>query len=124
MRVLHSSYIWKIISSKKSIWVQWVKTYHIGKRNFWDIKVKSDACWSWRKILGVRRQVRNSFVTVIGDGCDTSTWFDNWLDIGPLSNLISRRHLMEAGFNGNECVYDIIEYGRWTWPDDWIDKFP
>ncbi|GKE08547.1 hypothetical protein Tco_1412098 [Tanacetum coccineum] len=44
---LMTTHIWKIVSSKKSLWVRWIHTYKLRGRSFWDVPVKSDMSWGW-----------------------------------------------------------------------------
>ncbi|GKD32601.1 sodium/hydrogen exchanger 6, partial [Tanacetum coccineum] len=48
---LMSKHIWNLVSKKDSLWVKWVNSYRLidsraGVRNFWDIPIPYDACWS------------------------------------------------------------------------------
>ncbi|GKB74635.1 hypothetical protein Tco_0936047 [Tanacetum coccineum] len=51
---LMSSYIWKILTSKESLWVRWIHSYKVRRRSFWDVPLGSnvtnlilDNAWSW-----------------------------------------------------------------------------
>ena len=53
-----------------------------------------------------------------------SAWFDRWYVAGPLSEFISARDVYNARFT-NECTLDkLINNGEWTWPEEWLVKFP
>nr|GFA58358.1 hypothetical protein [Tanacetum cinerariifolium] len=93
-------------------------------RKFWDVPVFNDSCWGWRKLLLCRDVLRMHFVHRIGDGSQTSVWFDNWLSLGPLSLFISKRDIYEAGLSLDCKVCDIVERGDWKWPEKWRNKFP
>nr|GEX28612.1 reverse transcriptase domain-containing protein [Tanacetum cinerariifolium] len=43
---------------------------------------------------------------------------------GPLSNIISSRDIIRAGFNHASKVRDCIQDGLRIWPDDWLVKYP
>ncbi|GJS94082.1 putative reverse transcriptase domain, reverse transcriptase zinc-binding domain protein [Tanacetum coccineum] len=101
---LMSKHIWNIVSKKDSLWVKWVNSYRLidrraKERNFWDIPVMNDVCWGWKKILLNRDLVRDHIVTRIGNGKDTSVWFDGWSFLGPLCQFISNRDIYEAGIS-------------------------
>nr|GEW00269.1 reverse transcriptase domain-containing protein [Tanacetum cinerariifolium] len=57
-------------------------------------------------------------------GRTTSMWFDKWCVAGPLSNIISSRDIIRAGFNHASKVRDCIQDGLRIWPDDWLVKYP
>ncbi|GJW47602.1 putative reverse transcriptase domain-containing protein [Tanacetum coccineum] len=63
-----------------------------------DVPILNDACWGWRKMLQCKDVLRKHIVHRIGDGTQTSVWFDNWLSLDPLSHFISKRDICEAGF--------------------------
>ncbi|GJT81127.1 RNA-directed DNA polymerase, eukaryota, reverse transcriptase zinc-binding domain protein [Tanacetum coccineum] len=101
---LIAKHIWNVVSKKDSLWVKWVNAYRLidrssNVRNFWDIPVLNDSSWGWRKLLQCRDVLREHFVCRIGDGSQTSVWYDNWLSLGPLSKFISNRMIYEAGFS-------------------------
>ena len=67
-----SKHIWNLVSKKDSLWVKWINSYRLidrrsFARNFWDIPIHNDACWSWRKILQWRDVLRDHFVIIIGN---------------------------------------------------------
>ncbi|GKC62526.1 hypothetical protein Tco_1095124, partial [Tanacetum coccineum] len=39
---------------------------------------------------------------------------------GPLSAFISKRNINDAGFNLTMSVNEVIEDGRWLWPQEWM----
>ncbi|XP_071694787.1 uncharacterized protein [Rutidosis leptorrhynchoides] len=111
-----SNHIWRLLSNKKSLWIQWIHAYRIGDRNFWDLPVPYDASWSWRKLLSIHHLVRKFFFFEVGNGENISVWFDNWCENGPLSEVISRRSIHAAGFHPNDKLCDIWHNNAWTWP--------
>lgn len=75
----------------------------------------NDVCWGWRKILQSRDILREHIVYRIGDGSQTSLWYDNWLFFGPLSQFIIKRDVFEADFSLDCKVCDMVENGEWKW---------
>ncbi|KAB1215997.1 hypothetical protein CJ030_MR4G024550 [Morella rubra] len=60
-----SKHVWNILSSPTdSLWVHWIHCYRIKNHNFWNLRVPGDCPWSWRKILGLRQEIREGFVQV------------------------------------------------------------
>ncbi|GJV89903.1 hypothetical protein Tco_1533841 [Tanacetum coccineum] len=103
--------------------VKWINLYRLKDRNFWDIPVKFDSSYEWRKILQMRNVVRRFFFYVVGKGDRTSSWFDKWLDEGPLDAIISRRDIHRGGFNTDSVVRDLIRDNAWAWPTEWLGKY-
>ncbi|GJY80116.1 putative RNA-directed DNA polymerase, eukaryota, reverse transcriptase zinc-binding domain protein [Tanacetum coccineum] len=50
-KALLTTHIWNIVSSKELLWVQWIHTYKLKGLAFWDIPIKADVSWGWRKLL-------------------------------------------------------------------------
>lgn len=108
----------------QSLWVRWIHSYRLENRNFWEVRLRADASWGWRKILQIRDSVRNLFITKIGNGLNASAWYDNWCDIGSLSSHVSSRDIFRMGMNNKAKVNDLIINGNWCWPEWWKAKYP
>nr|GFB24883.1 hypothetical protein [Tanacetum cinerariifolium] len=59
----------------------------------------------------------------IGDGKNTSLWFDNWHAICPLSDFISKRKIFASGLSLGCKVADVIRNGAWEWPGSISNSF-
>ncbi|GKF95731.1 hypothetical protein Tco_0288466, partial [Tanacetum coccineum] len=60
----------------------------IPSRKRWILgAVRIDPCmsWGWRKILKLRPIIRKFIWSKIGNGRNTSLWFDTWADFEPLA---------------------------------------
>lgn len=126
---LLSKHVWNIVARRNSLWVKWVYAHRLcdrrmNERNFWDIPAAQDTCWSWRKILHYRDDLRDHIVSKLGDGSMTSVWFDNWFPDGPLCQFISKRDIYESDMNLTSKVADVVINGEWSWPEEWRDRFP
>nr|GEX18044.1 RNA-directed DNA polymerase, eukaryota, reverse transcriptase zinc-binding domain protein [Tanacetum cinerariifolium] len=66
---------------------------------------------------------RDHIVHIIGDGCNTSLWFDNWHAICPLRNFISKRDILYSGLSLECKVANVIKNGVWDWPSNLACKF-
>ncbi|GJS51247.1 hypothetical protein Tco_0624609 [Tanacetum coccineum] len=80
-KALMISHVWKLISLKESLWVQWIHKYKIRGQNFWDIPFRGNMTWGWRKILQLRPVMRD-FIWLFGILLDREvlmlfgmTWF-------------------------------------------------
>ncbi|GKB12253.1 hypothetical protein Tco_0846176, partial [Tanacetum coccineum] len=120
---LMSKHVWNIITQKESLWVRWVNTYRLKGRSFWDIPERDGACWAWKKLLKYRGIFRKHIFHKIGDGRNTSLWFDKWHTICPLSDFISKRRIATSGLSLNCKVADIIRNGMWCWPNELAYRF-
>lgn len=79
---LLAKHVWNIVNKSNSLWVRWVHQFHVKKRNFWDILIKVNIKWTWKRWLNIRKVLRPYVVASIGNGKDTSLWRDWWHLIG------------------------------------------
>ncbi|GKB47810.1 hypothetical protein Tco_0898563 [Tanacetum coccineum] len=117
------SHIWNLLSLKESLWVKWVHAYKLNGRNFWDVPIRGNMSWSWRKILQLRPSIREFIWRKIGNGSSTSIWFDKWCHEGPLASRVSPRDIHRAGLTLSSQVGDVIRDGDWVWPRVLLDKY-
>ncbi|XP_022030545.1 uncharacterized protein LOC110931459 [Helianthus annuus] len=118
------SHIWSILSNRQSLWVAWIHSYRLRGRSFWDHKVPSSCCWSWRKMAQIRPLIRHHVWSQIGDGSRTSALYDTWSNIGPLCSFLSPRVITREGFSLNATVADVYSDVTWLWPVAWKYTYP
>ncbi|XP_071688975.1 uncharacterized protein [Rutidosis leptorrhynchoides] len=118
------SHIWRLITNKHSLWVKWIHEYRLKGMSFWDAPCVAGASVGWRKLLAIRGIVRDRFIIQIGDGRMAFAWHDTYSDNGPLISFISNRDITRAGFSRQSKVHDICVDGMWTWPNEWVVKYP
>ncbi|GJV69830.1 RNA-directed DNA polymerase, eukaryota, reverse transcriptase zinc-binding domain protein [Tanacetum coccineum] len=123
-KALMVSHIWKLLSLKESLWVKWIHVYKLRNRSFWEIPYRGKMSWGWRKLLKLRPMIRDFIWSSIGDGSKVSMWFDMWCNSSPLYNIISARDIARAGFSLASKVRECIHGGLWSWPNDWLVKYP
>lgn len=112
-----SKHIWFLISGgEQSMWCQWVKSYLLKGKSFWEVKMPSNPSWVWRKMLNIRIIVQPHIKTIIGNGKDTSLWYDNWHPLGPLAEKVRPRILYESGLPKGSKVSFIIKNSQWAFP--------
>lgn len=119
---LMTTHIWSILTNKNSLWVRWIHAYRLEDRNFWDVPLKQDASWGWRKLLRMREEIRKFVVYKIGNGKGTSVWFDKWSNHESLDKTITKRMIHTAGYDLNTTVYAMVVNGEWQWPNTWRDE--
>lgn len=121
---LMSAHVWKLLSLKDSLWVKWIYEYKLSNRNFWDVPLRGNMSWGWRRILQLRPILRRFIWKKIGNGQNTSLWFDKWSEMEPLINRISARDIHRSGLNFQSCVSEVVNQGTWYWPPDLLAKYP
>ncbi|GJY37827.1 putative RNA-directed DNA polymerase [Tanacetum coccineum] len=121
---LMTTHIWNIVTNKESLWVKWVHMYKLKGRTIWDIPVRADMSWGWRKLLQIREVVKPFFWKILGNGKSTSLWFDRWNVQSPLIQYITPREITHEGYNLKTCVADMVTNEGWKWPHAWLLKAP
>ncbi|GKB36263.1 putative reverse transcriptase domain-containing protein [Tanacetum coccineum] len=102
----------------------WSSMFKLGGRSFWDIPIKNDMSWGWRKLLQLREIVKPFFWVTLGNGLFTSVWYDRWVAACPLITFLSPRDITREGFHLKNVVADLIVNGAWAWPHSWLHKAP
>lgn len=90
--------VWKIASHGKSFWVQWIETYLLKKKSFWSLKNTTTlGSWIWKKLLKYRELAKSLCKVDVGNGKQTSFWFDKWSDLGRLVDVAGERGIIDMG---------------------------
>lgn len=88
--------IWRLLSEKTSLWGQWIRMNLTKKKSFWEISGKTQqGSWMWKKILKLRDIAKTFHMKDIGNGRNTSLWFDQWTDMGQMSELLGDRGIID-----------------------------
>ncbi|GJV54104.1 hypothetical protein Tco_1449845 [Tanacetum coccineum] len=103
---LMTTHLWNIVSNKESLWVQWIHAYKLKGRSIWDIPLEDEMSWGWGKILQLQEIVRPYFWVKLGNGKNTSLWFDSWCSLCPLSQFLTVRDITREGFSLYNTVAD------------------
>nr|GEV14988.1 ribonuclease H-like domain-containing protein [Tanacetum cinerariifolium] len=109
---------------RESLWVKWIHIYKLRGRNFWDVPLRGNMTWGWRKILQLRPMVRDFIWHKIGPGSNVSVWFDRWCSSCLLSTIISTLDIHRMGYNMSTKVVDAISNDVWKCPQEWLSKYP
>ncbi|GKA02749.1 hypothetical protein Tco_0675530 [Tanacetum coccineum] len=110
---------------KESSWVKWVNVVKLKRTSIWDIEISHGDSCEWKKLLGLRSNIKNHVFYSVGSGKNVSMWFDRWDIKGPLLDIIQRRVWYEERYIDNEKVADMIERGesdKVLWLDNQNEK--
>ncbi|KAJ0604634.1 putative RNA-directed DNA polymerase [Helianthus annuus] len=118
------AHIWSILTNRESLWVKWIHSYRIRGRSFWDVPLRNNVTWSWRKMLQLRPTIQRHIWIKLGSGANTLVWFDIWNNVCPLNVFITPRIISNAGLNMSSTVADMVHNGEWAWPNTWVNRFP
>lgn len=90
--------IWKIVSHGNSLWVKWTETNLLKHESFWSVKhTTSLGSWIWRKLLKYRDMAKSFCKMAVGNGKQTSFWYDNWSQLGILMEVAGSRGVIDLG---------------------------
>ena len=68
-----------------------------------------------KSLLGLREKAKRHIEMKIGNGMKTSVWFDKWCNLGPLSQIVTRRDLYDARFDANATISEMVSDNQWIW---------
>ena len=111
------THLWQLCHvSPTSSWAAWARANLLKGRSLWEVNIPSNASWTWRKILRLRSLFRPLIKHCIGNGHDTSLWYDNWLPIGPIHEMMGNRVIYDSGLSKAAKVEAIVHGDMWQWP--------
>ncbi|GKB15011.1 RNA-directed DNA polymerase, eukaryota, reverse transcriptase zinc-binding domain protein [Tanacetum coccineum] len=121
--ILLVKHLWNVATRKDTLWVKWIYEEKLKGKSFWEIQADSSSSVGWKNILRLRDKVRNHIWWKLGNGKMVSAWHDRWCAVSPLSDVIGSREIYDARFKDNSSVSEIIQEGRWVWPDEWNNDY-
>ncbi|GKC40037.1 RNA-directed DNA polymerase, eukaryota, reverse transcriptase zinc-binding domain protein [Tanacetum coccineum] len=92
-------------------------------KSVWEIEGEKINSCIWNVIATLKDKVRPYVFHKIGNGRSTSVWYDRWSNNEPLSFLIPKCYRNAARWYNNMIVADMIQDGRWQWPNGWSQIF-
>ncbi|XP_063935557.1 uncharacterized protein LOC135147075 [Daucus carota subsp. sativus] len=110
------SHLWSVVNQSGSLWSKWVVNSVLKGRNIWVIPVPTDCSWIWRKVLGLRGLAKRFVKFQLGNGMNTSLWFDPWWRNESLALSFADPIIRAAGSSINASVYTLISFGEWRLP--------
>ena len=112
-RVSCMKLIWRILSSRSSMWVQWIHKYLIRKGSFWSVKESSSlGSWMWKKLLKLRPLAMPLTRVEVCNSSTTSFWYDKWSQLGVLINLTGERGCIDLGVSIHAMVERAVQSYR------------
>ena len=97
--------LWRLLTNRTSLWVQWIQTNLLKNESIWSLKEDDKrGSWMWRKILKFRGIARQLCKVDVNNGAATSFWFDNWSPMGCLMDVIGPRGQIDMGIGKNETI--------------------
>lgn len=115
-KALMIRHLWNLVHGSNNLWSTWIKAHHLKDRSIWEVKAPKICSWNWRKLLKLRPIARPLIRHIIGNGLDTSLWFDNWHPDGPILLNWSSRAIYDSGLPNKAKVSSIILGDQWVWP--------
>ncbi|GKV47540.1 hypothetical protein SLEP1_g54437 [Rubroshorea leprosula] len=116
-------YIWLICKKQQDLWVQWAQVVLLKGESIWKVKLPNDCSWSWKQILKMRTSIKDQVWVQIGDGRQTSLFYDLWLEGGRICDLVQVREELMAWGHGS-VVAKWWNAGAWHMPDSFVRKYP
>lgn len=108
-KVLCLKLIWRIYSSRSSLWVKWIQCYLICKGSFWSVKVSTiSGSWMWRKLLNLRELGKQYLRMEVKNGERTTFWYDHWSRFGCLKEVLGEGRLIDLGIADNATVAEVL----------------
>lgn len=83
-KALSLRYVWLLFSDQYSLWADWNKNHHLRGENFWSVKESSRYSWIWNSLLKLRPLAETFIRCNVGNGRNTSFWYDFWTSLGPI----------------------------------------
>lgn len=105
--------IWRIVSARSSLWVNWIQRQLIRTGSFWSVKDSGTlGSWIWRKLLKYRSQAQPFVKMEVKRGLHTSFWHDNWNSMGCLHQAVGDRGFIDMGISSTASVSEVLASHR------------
>lgn len=73
--------IWRLVSTNKFLWTNWIKQHLICQGSFWAMHANqkgTSGSWMWRKLLKYKDVAKMFYRREVRSGNNTSFWHDSW----------------------------------------------
>ncbi|KAG7573766.1 Reverse transcriptase zinc-binding domain [Arabidopsis suecica] len=115
-KTLSLRYVWLLFSEHTSLWADWHKHHHLQNDSFWSIKESTKFSWMWNSLLKLRPTAANFLKSIVGNGHNTSFWFDLWTPLGPIIKLLGNTGPRALRLPLNSSVADACTDQGWSLP--------
>lgn len=112
--------LWKVIAKQNCLWVRWVQEVYLKEACIWTVSQRVNDPWTWRKLLKMRRKFYPYVESIVGDGRETSLFYDWWLKSGPIIGAMSGNML----WNKNLKVSSWRQGKEWSIPGTFKRRYP
>ncbi|XVE95435.1 hypothetical protein REPUB_Repub02eG0096900 [Reevesia pubescens] len=111
---------WHIVNDSQSLWVDILRSKYMKNDDFFTVRVKNTASYTWRSILRGRDVLMQGLGSNVANGKRSKFWMDSWIQCGPLINFALREiseleaDLSVADYCGNdgkinlEALHDVL----------------
>ncbi|GKA14013.1 hypothetical protein Tco_0693659, partial [Tanacetum coccineum] len=121
--VLMTKRLWNVVVKKDTLWIKQIYKEKLKDKSIWEAECDSNCTMGWKNILSLRVKIRKHVRWKVGNGRSVNVWHENWCSVSPLSDYIDSRDIYNARLNNNCTINDIINEGRWNWPEEWKSDF-
>ena len=105
--------VWRTVSSQASLWAKWTKENLFKNVSFWSIKdTTTKGSWMWRKLVKLCDKAKEFHRMKVGDGNNTSFWFDSWSSMGRLFDLFGPHGCIDMGISLHSTVAGALRNRR------------
>ncbi|XP_013583277.1 PREDICTED: uncharacterized protein LOC106292212 [Brassica oleracea var. oleracea] len=121
-QVLGLRFIWLLLSNSPSLWSDWHKSVHLTDKSLWTIEPSPTDSWAWKRILKLRPLALQFCNTVVGNGVNTSFWYDVWTPFGQLINHLGAAGPRALRIRKETRVAEAINGSTWSLPHPRSDQ--
>lgn len=115
-KTLNLKLIWLLFSKSDSLWVAWMHNHYLRQGSFWNAPIRTASFWIWKTMLSLRPLARRFLWCDVSDGQSSSFWFDHWLDLGPLIDVVGQDGPQLMGIPIESRVSDAGTSRGWRLP--------
>ena len=105
--------VWFIFTENESLWVSWCKTHRFKSFSIWSLDASTQTSWIWKALLKLRNLAEQFLRCYIGNGRNTSFWYDHWTPMGPLIKIIGPSGPAQLGVPLQSTVSDACSTSGW-----------